>query len=65
MQTTTCIPVADTVLQGEGSGRRMLGSRCRGCGTHDFPRSLGCRAPQGRDVTTGKFRPAATQEGAR
>lgn len=49
MQTTERIPVADNLFQGEGAGTRLIGSRCRGCGTHYFPKSLGCRNPQCRD----------------
>ncbi len=38
-------PVAEGLFQGFGDAARLLGSRCRGCGSLYFPRSLGCRNP--------------------
>ena len=49
MQTIERIPVAANLFQGEGRETRLIGSRCRSCGTHYFPKSLGCRNPQCRD----------------
>lgn len=49
MQAIERIPVADNLFQGEGRDTRLIGSRCRSCGTHYFPKSLGCRNPRCRD----------------
>ncbi len=47
------IPVARDLFQGEGADTRLIGSRCSSCGTHYFPRSLGCRNPQCHDKAIG------------
>lgn len=47
--TSPCAPVALGLFDGQGNQTRLLASRCRGCGTPYFPRSLGCRNPQCAD----------------
>ena len=42
-------PVARDLLQGAGDDAHLIGSRCTGCGTHYFPKSLSCRNPQCSD----------------
>ncbi len=48
METLAQLPVAAGLFQGEGVDTRLIGSRCAGCGTHYFPKSLSCRNPQCR-----------------
>ncbi len=43
--STSPRPVAEGLFQGFGDAARLLGSRCLGCGSLYFPRSLGCRNP--------------------
>lgn len=49
MPTPERIPVAKNLFQGEGRDTRLIGTRCRSCGTHYFPKSPSCRNPQCRD----------------
>jgi uncharacterized OB-fold protein len=42
---TAQIPVAEGLFAGSGPSANLIGSRCRGCGSHYFPRSLSCRNP--------------------
>jgi uncharacterized OB-fold protein len=42
-------PVVDGLFQGQGGSTRLLASRCRGCGSVYFPRSLSCRHPHCAD----------------
>ena len=39
-------PVAEGLFQFSDGQPRLLGSRCKGCATFYFPRSLGCRNPR-------------------
>ena len=45
VKTLECVPVADCLFNGSGATANLIGSRCRGCGTHYFPKSLSCRNP--------------------
>ena len=47
--STSPRPVAEGLFHGFGDAARLLGSRCRGCGSLYFPRSLGCRNPACND----------------
>jgi uncharacterized OB-fold protein len=49
MQTLERLPVAENLFQGEGRDTRLIGTLCRSCGTHYFPKSLSCRNPQCRE----------------
>ena len=40
------IPVAEDLFRSSGDGAALVGTRCTGCGTHYFPKSLSCRNPQ-------------------
>ena len=42
-------PVVPGLFEGQGDGTRLLASRCRGCGSVYFPRSLSCRHPRCTD----------------
>lgn len=47
--TSTRVPVAAGLFEGDGESARLLASRCAGCGSHYFPRALSCRNPACRD----------------
>jgi uncharacterized OB-fold protein len=42
-------PVVQGLFEGQGDATRLLASRCRGCGSVYFPRSLSCRHPRCTD----------------
>jgi hypothetical protein len=42
-------PVVQGLFEGQGDSTRLLASRCRGCGSVYFPRSLSCRHPRCTD----------------
>ena len=44
-------PVVRGLFEGQGDATRLLASRCRGCGSVYFPRSLSCRHPRCTDKT--------------
>ena len=39
------LPVAQDLFRVDGDGAALVGTRCSGCGTHYFPKSLSCRNP--------------------
>lgn len=39
------LPVAQDLFRSGTSGPALVGTRCTGCGTHYFPKSLSCRNP--------------------
>jgi uncharacterized protein len=39
------VPVAEDLFQWSADGAALIGTRCTGCGTHYFPKSLSCRNP--------------------
>ena len=39
------VPVAEGLFRSSDESVALIGSRCAGCGTHYFPRSLSCRNP--------------------
>lgn len=39
------VPVAEHLFQVSTDGPGLVGTRCTGCGTHYFPKSLSCRNP--------------------
>jgi uncharacterized OB-fold protein len=41
--------VAEGLFAGAGEQAHLLGTLCRGCGAHYFPRSLSCRNPRCED----------------
>lgn len=43
------LPVVQGLFTGQGDATRLLASRCRGCGSVYFPRSLSCRHPRCAD----------------
>ena len=43
------IAVAEGLFAGAGEEAQLLGTRCRGCGSHYFPRALSCRNPRCED----------------
>ena len=47
------VPVAEDLFRWSGDDGgddvALVGSRCRGCGSHYFPRSLSCRNPDCTD----------------
>jgi uncharacterized protein len=45
VNVTEPIPVVQALFRGVGDGAELLGSRCDGCHTHYFPKSLSCRNP--------------------
>ena len=45
MRTQENVAVVDGLLRLDGADLALLGSVCVGCGTHYFPRALGCRNP--------------------
>lgn len=38
--------VADSLFRTDAAGAALVGTRCTGCGTHYFPKSLSCRNPE-------------------
>ena len=47
MTTSQQVPVADELFEVSAAGTAALvGSRCTGCGTHYFPKSISCRNPR-------------------
>ncbi len=46
------ISIDDAVLDISGGEPRLLGSRCRACGTHTFPVQSGCVRCSGDDMET-------------
>lgn len=47
MQTSSeQVPVAEDLFRASEDGPGLVGTRCTGCGTHYFPKSLSCRNPQ-------------------
>ena len=40
------LPVADDLFRVDKDGAALVGTRCSGCGTHYFPKSLSCRNPE-------------------
>ena len=40
------VPVAQGLFTWSAAATHLIGSRCRGCGTHYFPKSLSCRNPR-------------------
>ena len=51
MDTLKPVPVAEGLFRWSADGVDLVGSRCRGCGTHYFPQSLSCRNPDCDDKT--------------
>jgi uncharacterized OB-fold protein len=45
VDTIEQVPVADDLFRVTADGAALLGSRCTGCGSHYFPKSLSCRNP--------------------
>ena len=43
--TADPVPVAEDLFRQADDGAALVGSRCTGCGTHYFPKSLSCRNP--------------------
>jgi uncharacterized protein len=39
------LPVAEDLFRSTPDGPALVGTRCTGCGTHYFPKSLSCRNP--------------------
>lgn len=39
------LPVAEDLFRSTADGPALVGTRCAGCGTHYFPKSLSCRNP--------------------
>ena len=39
------VPVAQDLFRSPPAGASLVGTRCTGCGTHYFPKSLSCRNP--------------------
>ena len=46
MTTTLRIPVAKGLFRWSGGNVELIGSRCKGCGTHYFPKRLSCCDPE-------------------
>lgn len=44
--TVEQVPVAEDLLRSTAEGVALVGTRCTGCGTHYFPKSLSCRNPR-------------------
>lgn len=40
------LPVAEELFSLTADGPALIGTRCTGCGTHYFPKSLSCRNPR-------------------
>ncbi|MGQ0466702.1 MAG: Zn-ribbon domain-containing OB-fold protein [Sporichthyaceae bacterium] len=47
----TTVHVADDLFREDPHGVALVGTRCSGCGSHYFPRSLSCRHPECDDKT--------------
>ncbi len=45
MASTQQVPVAQDLFRDADDGAALVGTRCTGCGTHYFPKSLSCRNP--------------------
>lgn len=45
MTTIDQLPVAEDLFHATEEGPALIGTRCTGCGTHYFPKSLSCRNP--------------------
>jgi uncharacterized protein len=45
MDTVEPVPVARDLFTWSDGGAALIGTRCTGCGTHYFPKSLSCRNP--------------------
>ncbi len=45
MASTQRVPVAQDLFREADDGVALVGTRCTGCGTHYFPKSLSCRNP--------------------
>ena len=45
MPTINQLPVAEDLFRETTDGPALVGTRCTGCGTHYFPKSLSCRNP--------------------
>ena len=45
METIEQIPVAEDLFRVSADGAALVGSRCTGCGSYYFPKSLSCRNP--------------------
>ena len=45
MSTHQQVPVVKELFRWSASGAELIGTRCAGCGTHYFPKSLSCRNP--------------------
>ncbi|MCW2616524.1 MAG: hypothetical protein JWN08_3518 [Frankiales bacterium] len=43
---TEQVPVAEDLFRVTADGAALVGTRCTGCGTHYFPKSLSCRNPR-------------------
>lgn len=43
---TEPVPVAQDLFRVSTDGAALVGTRCTGCGTHYFPKSLSCRNPR-------------------
>lgn len=46
MNSIERIPVARELFTWSDTGTHLIGSRCSGCGTHYFPKSITCRNPR-------------------
>jgi uncharacterized OB-fold protein len=46
VDTLEHIPVAASLFKSAGATAHLIGSRCTGCGTHYFPKTLSCRNPR-------------------
>jgi hypothetical protein len=55
-------PALDGLFEETDDGPRLLGSRCRGCGTPYFPRSEACHSPacEGGSLEDAEFGPHGT-----
>ncbi|HZZ48548.1 MAG TPA: OB-fold domain-containing protein [Pseudonocardia sp.] len=50
VETVEQLPVAEDLFRWSAAdGAALVGSRCTGCGSHYFPRSLSCRNPACED----------------
>lgn len=59
MTPTDQRPVAEDLFRITADGPALIGTRCTGCGTHYFPKSLSCRNPAcdakaAQEVTMGR-----------
>jgi uncharacterized OB-fold protein len=46
MTSSEQVHVADDLFRQSADGAALVGTRCTGCGTHYFPKSLSCRNPR-------------------